>query len=337
MSCGLGATVLLFLIIRHNMDPSNIVFTDLSSETSLLQEEISLGEENLIRIRNTISEIDNELVTAQGLADQIQAEIEDFERQIEQLDPNSVETIAELELRLAELESQKALLQQAGGDRVREFVGEGQRQYLTGIKLNGARTLVLIDSSASMLDTTIVDVIRRRNQSDEIKRQSEKWQQTLSIADWILTNLEPDSRFQLFNFNTNAHAALSGSEAEWLNVSDPTQLNGALEGLNTQIPAGGTSLVNVFSEISSLNPRPDNIFLVTDGLPTQGRESLTSGSVTGQQRIQFFREAMRELGNTIPVNVLLLPMEGDFFAASEFWSLAVQTRGSFLTPSEDWP
>ena len=161
-------------------------------------------------------------------------------------------------------------MQQAGGDKVRQFVGEGQRQYLTGIKLNGARTLVLIDSSASMLDTTIVDIIRRRNQSDEIKRQSEKWQQTLSIADWILTNLEPDSRFQLFSFNTEAQVALSGSETEWLNASNQTQLNDSIAGLNSQIPTGGTSLVNVFSEISALNPRPDNIFLVTDGLPTQG-------------------------------------------------------------------
>lgn len=337
MSCGLGATVLLFLIVRHNVDPSNLVSTDLRSETVLLQEEIRLGEENLIRIRNTISDIDDELATAQGLADQIQAEIEDFERQIEQLDPNSVETLAELELRLSELESQRALLQQAGGDRVRQFVGEGQRQYLTGIKLNGARTLVLIDSSASMLDTTIVDIIRRRNQSDEIKRQSEKWQQTLSIADWILTNLEPDSRFQLFSFNTEAQVALSGSETEWLNASNQTQLNDSIDGLNSQIPTGGTSLVNVFSEISALNPRPDNIFLVTDGLPTQGREELTSGSVTGQQRIQFFREAREELGNNIPVNVLLLPMEGDYFAAAQFWSMAVETNGSFLTPSEDWP
>lgn len=337
MSCGLGATVLLFLIVRHNVDPSETLSTDLRSETSLLQEEIRLGEENLVRIRNTISDIDDELATAQGLADQIQAEIEDINRQIEQLDPNSVETIAELERRLSELETQRELLQQAGGDRIREFVGDGQRQYLTGIKLNGARTLILIDASASMLDTTIIDVIRRRNQSDEIKRQSEKWQQTLSIADWIVTNLEADSRFQLFSFNTTAQAALPNTETEWLNASDQVQVNEAVEGLRTQIPAGGTSLVNVFAEISSLNPRPDNIFLVTDGLPTQGREELTGGSVTGQQRIRFFREAMDELGNNIPVNVLLLPMEGDYFAASEFWSMAVRTNGSFLTPSEDWP
>ena len=337
MSCGLGATVLLFLIVRHNIDPLEPVSTLLRSETSLLEEEIRLGEENLVRIRNTISDIDNELVLAQGLADQIQAEIEDMQRQIEQLDPNSVETIEELERRLAELESQKALLQQAGGDRVRQFVGEGQRQYLTGIKMGGRRTLILIDSSASMLDTTIVNVVRRRNQSDEIKRQSEKWQQTIGITDWIVTNLEPGTRFQVYDFNTSAQPTIAGTEGLWLDSSSQAQLNGAVEGLRQKIPAGGTSLVNLFSTISDLNPRPDNIFLVTDGLPTQGRQLTNSGSVSGLERMEYFREAAEVLGTGTPINILLLPMEGDYYAASAFWSLAVQTNGSFLTPSGDWP
>lgn len=337
MSCGLGATILLFLIVRHNIDPVQNISTNLRSETALLQEEIRLGEDNLVRIRNTISDIDEQLAEARGLASRIQAEIEDLQREIEQLDPNSVETLAELERRLAELESQKALLQQAGGDRVRQFVGEGQRQYLTGIKMSGNRTLILIDSSASMLDTTIVNVVRRRNQSDEIKLQSPKWQQTLSIADWIVTNLEPDTRFQLYAFNVSAQSTVEGTTGTWLESSSQAQLNGAVEGLKRRIPADGTSLINLFDSIASLNPQPDNIFLVTDGLPTQGRVLQTSGSVLGRQRLQYFNEAMDELSSEIPVNVLLLPMEGDYYAASAFWSMAIKTNGSFLTPSEDWP
>ncbi len=328
---------MLFLIVRHNIDPDPTVSINLRSETTLLQEEIRLGEENLVRIRNTISDVDEQMAEAQGLARRIQAEIEDLQREIEQLDPNSVETLAELERRLAELESQKAVLQQAGGDRVRQFVGEGQRQYLTGIKMSGNRTLILIDSSASMLDTTIINVVRRRNQSDEIKMQSPKWQQTLSIADWIITNLEPETRFQLYDFNVSAQSTVDGTTGTWLDASSQAQLNGAVEGLKSTIPAGGTSLINMLSTIASLNPQPDNIFLVTDGLPTQGRVLQTGGSVSGRERLQYFNEALDEVGSGIPINVLLLPMEGDYYAASAFWSMAVKTRGAFLTPSEDWP
>ncbi|MBT5331286.1 MAG: VWA domain-containing protein [Porticoccaceae bacterium] len=337
MSCGLGATVLLFLIVRHNIDPVVQVSTDLNAETEMLQEEIRIGEENLVRIRNTISDIDDQLAQATGLARQIQDEIENLQRQIEQLDPNAVESLAELEQRLAELESQRSLLQQAGGDRVRQYVGEGQRQYLTGIKMGGQRTLILVDRSASMLDETIVNVVIRRNQSDEIKRQSPKWQQAVDIADWIITNLEPDTRFQLYSFNVEAESTVPGTTDSWLPVSEEVVLNGAIQGLRGQLPEKGTSLINVFSRISNLNPQPDNIFLITDGLPTQGKLLLTNGSVSGRERVAYFNEALDELGQNIPVNVLLLPMEGDYFAASAFWTMAVRTRGSFLTPSRDWP
>jgi hypothetical protein len=43
------------------------------------------------------------------------------------------------------------------------------------------------------------------------------------------------------------------------------------------------------------------------------------------------------LPKSIPVNIILMPMEGDPFAASEFWKLAMETQGSFLAPSRDWP
>jgi hypothetical protein len=46
---------------------------------------------------------------------------------------------------------------------------------------------------------------------------------------------------------------------------------------------------------------------------------------------------VKRLPAGLPVNTILLPMEGDPMAASEFWRLAVDTRGSFMCPSKDWP
>jgi hypothetical protein len=34
---------------------------------------------------------------------------------------------------------------------------------------------------------------------------------------------------------------------------------------------------------------------------------------------------------------MLFPIEGDPAAAAAFWSLAINTKGSFITPSRDWP
>jgi len=76
MSCGLGAAVLIFLLLKHvvdspvpNQDPQDL------SEISLLEEEILVGEKNLVRIRNTISDITDETVIAQGLARKIEEDI----------------------------------------------------------------------------------------------------------------------------------------------------------------------------------------------------------------------------------------------------------------------
>jgi hypothetical protein len=46
---------------------------------------------------------------------------------------------------------------------------------------------------------------------------------------------------------------------------------------------------------------------------------------------------MRELPINVPVNVILLAMEGDPLAAPAYWTLALRTGGSMLAPAEDWP
>jgi hypothetical protein len=59
--------------------------------------------------------------------------------------------------------------------------------------------------------------------------------------------------------------------------------------------------------------------------------------VTAEQRLAHFEKAVAELPSGIPVNIILLPMEGDAYAASAYWKLAIDTGGSFLTPARDWP
>ena len=82
---------------------------------------------------------------------------------------------------------------------------------------------------------------------------------------------------------------------------------------------------------------PDNVILLTDGLPTIGQSASRKGTITARQRLKLFDQAYEGVPKGIPVNILLYPMEGDPRAASAFWQLAMATRGSFLSLSEDWP
>ena len=344
MSCGFGSVVLLFLIIKHNVDtnvPIPVDTRDQTSEVMLLEEEILDGRRNLAKTRNTISEIDEQLVVAQGMARRIMEKIDETRSLADQLSEttSSVE-LDRLKLNIKELEEQKKQLQEEvreTGDDARRLVGEGNREYLTGLRLGGRRILILLDASGSMLDDTIVNIIRIRNMRDGIKRNAPKWVQTLRMVDWLTARFPRDSEYQIYVFNTGTRSVLPGQEGKWLKVGNKAELNSVIEALGKIVPEGGTNLEQAFAAIGKMRPRPDNVYLITDGLPTQGSRTIRGATITGKQRLNLFTRAVKQVPGSVPVNVILAPLEGDPEAAFAYWRLAMSTDGSFLIPSEDWP
>lgn len=344
MSCGFGAVVLLFLIIKHNVE-ANVnkpaERTDQASEVQLLDEDILEGKEGLAKLRNSLAEVEQKLVIAQGLANRVTEDIDEKSGEVEALATNdTIGDIQKLKDSLKQMDEDKKRLEAENnntGKDIRKFVGEGNREYLTGLKLGGARMLVLLDCSASMLDKTIVNIIRRRNMSEEVKRNSEKWQQALKTIDWLSAKFPPSSRYQIYTFNTDVKPVLEGTGGQWLDVKNTDQLNEAIAAMKKILPSGGTSLEKAFAEIGNLRPLPDNIYLITDGLPTQGLRPPRSTTISGRDRLRLFEDAVSKLPQGIPINIILSPMEGDPMAASAFWQLSHVTDGSFISPTEDWP
>jgi hypothetical protein len=173
--------------------------------------------------------------------------------------------------------------------------------------------------------------------SESIQRSAEKWTQSLNTVDWLTAQLPVASKYQVITFNTEAKSALAGTDGKWLEVADQAQIANVGSALRKINPSGGTSLENAFLALRKLSPPPDNIFLITDGLPTQGTTPPRGTKVSGQERQKLYAQAVRQLSGKIPVNIILAPMEGDPMAAAEFWQLAQFTRGSLLMPSRDWP
>ena len=339
MSCGLGAVALLFLIIKHDIDNRPAPVVPMQAEVNLLQEEITEGRKDLVLARNTVDEVDDRLATAQGRARRIQERIDELRAAVEAENPITTgNTLEELQAEIAALEQRTRELENDPGDSyIRAILGEGDRQYLTGLKTGGRNILILMDASGSMLDRTIVNIIRRRNMSDSEQRSSIKWQHALDTVEWIVSRMPRTSQYQIYLFNTDYESALPGTEGEWLEVSDRAELDDAVANMRDRVPAGGTNLGNIFEAAASMSPIPDNVFLVTDGLPTQGQKASKKGTVTSAQRYSFFREAIERLPRGVPINTILQPMEGDPIAASAFWRLAVITDGAFMSPAPDWP
>jgi hypothetical protein len=345
MSCGFGAVVLVFLIIDHSIEVhSKELNRDLLSEVTMLEEDIADGEEGLVKLRNTLSDMDFQMVEAQGRATRIVEEIDRYEALIEALRREGYTERSDIEALKAEirsLEEEVKKLREASeadsGRNVRSFVGEGNRQYLTGLNLGGRNIAILLDASSSMLSNELVNIIRLRNMDEALQRRADKWNRAMSTVDWLTAQLPVGSRYQVITFNTKATPALAGTAGKWLDVADRPQLEKLSRALRDITPSGGTSLENAFRALQKLTPTPDNIFLITDGLPTQGTRPPSNTKISGRDRQKLFRQAVKQLPRNVPVNVILAPMEGDPMAASEFWQLAQASAGSFLAPSRDWP
>jgi hypothetical protein len=345
ISCGFGAVVLIFLVLDHSTARENSTSDPaLAAEVNLLDQEIREGEAGKVTIRNTISDVDLQMVTAQGLATRIQEEITTFLEELAEMenetiaDENSIENLkADIDSLEDELQRLRSAEEEMTGNNIREFVGDGNRQYLTGMILGGNRILVLVDISGSMLDNTIVNIIRRRNMPMDERLNSPKWVQVRKVVDWLTTQLPVPSQYQIYVFNNETRALLPSTEGQWLEVADAEQLTAAVEALNETVPAEGTNLEVLFTTIAGMASPPDNIFLITDGLPTLGSRGSDSGTISGRDREELFERALRELPEGIPVNVIMMPLEGDPAAPGWYWQLAMQSGGSFMMPSPDWP
>jgi len=348
ITCAFGSVVLVYVLISaqgglRKMSESKTQ----RAEVSKLEEQVLEGYQHLVQLRNSMLQTDEEKVKTEGLGTRVLSETERLKIELADSDKETLsrrEAIERLKADLRSLEQGARRLEgattdpSATGTRVRGFIGTGDRQYLTGLKVSGEHILLLVDVSASMLDETVVNILRMRNMSDTRKLMSDKWRRTLSTIDWIAAQLPLESQFQLYVFNTKTWALQPNTDGKWLKVNDPNALGDAMQALHKLVPKDGTSLENAVTALNALNPKPDNVIMITDGLPTQGASApLIRKTIDGDDRLKLFERAFTKYPRNVPFNVILMPMEGDPNAASAFWVAARATGGSFLSPSKDWP
>jgi hypothetical protein len=307
---------------------------------------VTAGRNNLVQLREELSKEIQDWASLRAMRDQILEEIRRTEEQAETLDEDdesrrrAIEQLrAELDSIQAEIERQSAasITPEEAGNRIRSVTGEGNRQYLTGLRMGGRRVLILVDVSTSMLDKTLVNVLRRRNQPRAQQMRAPKWQQAVNTVDWLTAQIAPGTQVQMIGFNDKVYSLFEGSQGAWVTVRDGSELEGAVQNLRLSVPNGPTSLHAAFTAARQMDPPPDNIYLLVDGLPTVGDVLPTRPGVSSKQRVGHFDRAVRELPVGVPINVILFPMEGDPMAAPRYWQLALKTGGSMLAPSEDWP
>ncbi len=332
--CGFGAIILLFVLTSGKKSAHHV--------NQLSDTEIDLG-----RMRMDIQSEERILVQLAESIEEIKKKLKDRKKREIEISSSLKDRTTDLSLLLAQLAEMEELRATLLGDMenlptVPEEVpipmpNPVKRQYLTDFKLDGERVLFLIEASGGMLDDTIDGAIERLGDRDEIKRQAPKWLRTLKAVEWMITALKAPSRYQIIFFNKEIDSVISLRAGEWLEITDRQTLAEALEKMREYTPKGGANLERAFFYVGGMNPRPDNIILFVDGLPTLS-DSVPAGPIIDQSaRERMFSAAKRQTPTGIPVNVIMMPMSGDPGAATNFWLLSTKTEGSFICPSKTWP
>ena len=343
MAGGFGAVVIIFLIINHaTEDQPQTDNRELLSESRLIEYQLDKSEDQLSYLRDFLGDLSIRIADVNERIEETVDELDVKEESIEEIEKTAEDQSKSLEELMRDIEESEREVeilarsqQNAQGETTLQIQGEGDRQYLTGLYMGGQHIVIALDQSASMLDQSIVNVLRRRNMDRGRQLAAPKWRRAIRTVEWLTANIPLESRFQIAIYNNQARFLTN--QGQWIDASNGESVRQAITQLNTVAPDNGTNLRGLFELISSMTPLPDNVFLISDGLPTMDSPTTNRTTITGRQRINLFHDAIQSLPAGIPVNTIMFPLEGDPFAASSYWNLSHVTGGIVMSPSADWP
>ena len=354
LSCGLGAAILLLLVVKHGT-------TDMPVDTeAFVLSQTARVQNELDELLQSKSHLDEQLSdTEQGVQQAVEAKAA--------LAQSQDETISELRNQLAALTAAQAELQLAS-DELKELQAvpteepepqTGSTGHLGGLAVAQSRVVILLDRSASMLDQSLVEIVRLRIADTQTRLAAEKWSTARKTAEWVYRQIRDQGQFQFFSFSDTV-ADISNNildttqSIDWLEKGTTgvtlSDIRNTLANLHAE---GPTNLELAFEAIANIRPRPNQVVLITDGLPTVP-ESVGLGRIRGcptprgsstpilsprcrkgifDRAVSTFHRSFR----STEMNVVLLPLDGDAQAMFAYWSFAANTGGRVLVPAIGWP
>jgi len=348
--CGFGAVVLFYTIVQAQAGAQDILRIDkLTGEVRKLEEEVLVGTKNLVLLRNTLEKTDEDTAAAKARAVRVAEELKKRKSATSTYEDESLARREHINQLMADIKSLEegnkrlrggSLDKGPAGDRRMAFRGRGDRRYISALKVKGKRIMILLDTSASMMDDDVVKVIRLRNEPEAARKLAPKWRRALDMVQWLGAQLPDNSQFQVYGFNIKSKAIIGDTQGKWLDSNDPRVVNNVLSAARNIVPGDGTSLVNAFISVRTINPQHDQIILITDGLPTAHFEQQMlyllyppdprTESATMREGLACQREG-------ITINMFLLPSWSQTEEDVRFaFRLAESTKGRvFFTAGRD--
>ena len=193
MSCGLGAVILMFLLVKKNSQEEII---ETSTPQNNLELEVLKKESSLLADNTNLKNLKIKLINQE---EGLKLNTEDYENILTLQKEKEKENNSEIK----ELETKLKKINTKNDENKLNLEGEGQQEYLIGLEIKGKKVGILLDSSSSMTDEKLIDIIKRKTQSDDNIKKGPKWQRTIRIVKWLLARLPNDSRVTVMKFSNN--------------------------------------------------------------------------------------------------------------------------------------
>src|SRR5690606_31735656 len=138
--------------------------------------------------------------------------------------------------------------------------------------------------------------------------------------------------FQVILFGDDARAALPGTDGQWLTATRSAVQQSVDVLRESVVPEGRSDLRAAFEAARALQPPPDVVHLVVDGLPSASTAAGDAQAVE-RQRMERLEAAAASAPDEAAMNVILLPKEGEAIAAAAYWTLTHRTGGTLFAPA----
>ena len=320
MACGLGAITLIFMLVKYHAEPTR-EDTDFEAELAQLRAQVDALQTDNDATAARIEILKQELKTR---TDRRIAAEQDAAQAADELIKISREITA-LERQLKDADKTAAK--------------KPEQDHLIGLAVSGARILILLDNSASMADERLVDIVKIKAGDVHGKKTAPKWLRALSVVDWILARVPPDSEYMIVHYNARADFLPDNT---WRKGDDIEARKAVAAALAELYPQRATNLDAALDLAEDINP--SDIYLITDSLPTRGGSTIKhvakcgiGNTVSGMCRAALFEAAVNSFSTAARVNTILLPVEGDPRAAHAYWLWSATTGGIMISPTGNWP
>ena len=329
--CGFGSMILVFILTiskQNSLEMESV--EEVQAKVRAAEQQVTISQEEADRILQSLLKTRVEIDAAEQNTKDTELKISDRQRELMLL----LQDIGSMKDARNVLLDDKKLIPT---EEKRNLPIPNPGQYLTGVNLTGEYILFLVRMSGSMLDDTPDDAFARLSDPDFKKRQAPKWQRVIRSIKWMLASLGPETHFKILLFNENTVPLLPNRADEWLPSKDRQVLKEVVTRLDELVPKGGANLEKAFATVRFMPRLPDNLVLLTDGLPTLSDSIPTDGAVGQEQRIKFFEVAERLRPTRVPISTILFPLSGDPAGTWLYWRLAARSNGAVISPSAGWP